>query len=221
MSPRQRAMMPSRSSSAWRSTGSRLKYCARAFTRSSSAMAGGNFGSDPGALDSGDEQRFEPLPLLAQHGLVGFRGGFREGVDRRDAVVLRAVFADDPELLQAAQHDVRPAVRQPLGVGDDPGAAHRIHRRCALVVRFEARLQQRHADDPVTRQRIGQHRAVAWLEDVERQEDVGEQHHVRQREERNRSVGSIGMARDPASGWSSSCGSCNRGARTGPAWPAS
>ena len=44
-------------------------------------------------------------------------------VDARQAIGPAVVFVEDAELLEALQHDVVAAVAQPLGVGDEAGAA--------------------------------------------------------------------------------------------------
>ena len=70
-------------------------------------------------------------------------------------------------------------------MGDHAGAADRVDRRPPVVIRLPAGPQQHHPDDPIAAQRLRHHLPVARLEDVQRQEDVGKEHHVRQRENRD------------------------------------
>ena len=150
------------------------RYCASALTRSSSGIAGGNFGSAPPrsiAAASSASSRWRCWRSSCASGSPIVSGS---GVDVREPVRPAGVLAGDAELLDAAQHDVVAAVGERLGVGDHAGAADREDRRPALVVRLVARLQQHHADDAIALQRVGHHRAVARLEDVQRQEHVRE-----------------------------------------------
>ncbi len=139
------------------------------------------------ALDGGDQQRLRAAAAAAARRRDRSRRmRLGQRLDLRQPIRLARVLAGDAELLDAAQHDVVAAVRQRLGVRDDAGAADRIHRRPPVVVALVARLQQHHPDDAVAGQRVGHHRPVARLEDVQRQEDVRKQHDVRQRKDRNR-----------------------------------
>ena len=76
-----------------------------------------------------------------------------------------------------------PAAWKPLHVSDDAAAADRVHGRASLVIVFPPRLQQHHPDHAIARDRVGHHLAVPRFEDVERQEHVGEEHNVGEREE--------------------------------------
>ena len=82
------------------------------------------------------------------------------------------------EALHALQDDVEAAIGQAFGMGDEPDAAHRVDGRPALVFRLESGLEQRHPDHPVARQGVFRHRAIARLEDVERQEHAREEDDV-------------------------------------------
>ena len=91
-------------------------------------------------------------------------------LDAREPVGPAVVLAGDPELLEAAQHDVVAAVGEPLDVRDDARAADRVDRRPPLVVALPPGPQQHHADHAIAVERVGHHLAVARLEDVQRQE---------------------------------------------------
>jgi len=71
--------------------------------------------------------------------------------------------------LDPAQDDIGSPILQCLGVADQSCAADRVDRGRLLDI-VTPPLEQDHADDPVSAQRIGQHLAVARLEDVQRQE---------------------------------------------------
>ena len=94
------------------------------------------------------------------------------------------ILLDDPEAFEPAQDEVVAAVGQPLDVGQHAAAADRIDRRPSLVVPVPSRPQQHHPDHAIAGQRVGDHVAVARLEDVQRQEHVGEEDDVGQREQR-------------------------------------
>ena len=115
-------------------------------------------------------------PLPADDGAIRRRrsGALGQRLDLRAPVAARVIFLEDPEPLEAAQHDVVAAVGQPLDVRDDAAAADRIDRRPSLVVVLPARPQQHHADHPVAGERVGHHLPVPRLEDVQRQKDVRE-----------------------------------------------
>ena len=107
---------------------------------------------------------------------------------RARAVVLaagrtRAILLDDPEPFDAPEHDVVPAVLQPLGVRDDAAAANRIHRRLPLVIALPAGFQKHHAEHSIAGERVPDHLAIARLEDMERQEHVRKKDDVGKREE--------------------------------------
>ena len=109
--------------------------------------------------------------------------GLRETLDVSDPVRPRVVFVLDAEALRPLQHDVEPAVRQPLVVRDDARAADVEHGRPAFVVLFEPWTQQHHSDQPVAVERVHDHRAIPRLEDVQRQVDAGEEDDVGKGEE--------------------------------------
>ena len=96
------------------------------------------------------------------------------------------ILLDDPEPLHPAQDDVVAAVRQPLVVRQHAAAADRIDRRPPLVIAIPSRPQQHHPDHAVAGERIGDHLAIARLEDVERQEHVGEEDDVRKGKQRQK-----------------------------------
>ncbi len=54
-----------------------------------------------------------------------------------------------------------------------------------MIVAFPFAFEHHHPDDPVTVSDIGDHLAVAWLEDVERHLDAWKQDEIREREDRN------------------------------------
>jgi len=105
-------------------------------------------------------------------------------LDVRAPIAPRPILVDDTEAFEPAQHDVEAAVGERFDVGDDAAAADRIHRRRALVVAVPARPQQHHADQAVAGHGIRHHLAIPRLENVQREKHVGEEHDVRQWEQR-------------------------------------
>ena len=104
---------------------------------------------------------------LGQRSTSSLGFGSQLGLDlaeRRGDVEL----AQDAEARQAFEHDVEPPVVERLDFGDPPDAADLEQRRASPAL---ARLD--HADAPVARERVGDHRAVARLEDVQRQMQPG------------------------------------------------
>ena len=122
-----------------------------------------------------------PVEIAPNDSKVRYMGRF----DMRDAIRMTALFASHPEFFQPPEHDVEAPVRQRLGMGDEAGTSDWIHRRTACVVRLEARSEQHHADDAIAGKRILHHRAIARLEDVQWQKDVGEEDDIREREDRD------------------------------------
>jgi imidazolonepropionase-like amidohydrolase len=123
--------------------------------------------------------RKEPLPVAARNRLDD-RLHLGQPVRLRVVPVLLTMNA---ELGEPAKHDIRAAVRQRLDVGDDSRAADGKHARPGAV--FPSRLEKDHSDHPVSRERIGQHLAVAGLENVQGQQHVRKQDDGRQREDRD------------------------------------
>ena len=85
--------------------------------------------------------------------------------------------------LQAAQHQVVASIIQPLDVRDQPRASRRVDRWPPLVIGLLAWLQHHHADDAIPVQGLRHHLSIPRLENMQRQEHVGEQDDVREREE--------------------------------------
>ena len=86
----------------------------------------------------------------------------------------------------AVQQQIEAAVGEPLAL-DDPARAADLEDRRAVLHRVLVAADQHHADHLVARERGLGHRAVARLEDVQRQVRSGKQHHARQREDREAS----------------------------------
>ena len=112
ISPRQRASMPSRSSSAWRSSGSSSMYCASAFTRSSSAIAGGNFGSPPSRSTAAASSASTRWRHPVQFGALAVGHQLRNGSICREPIWPAGVLVGDAKLLDALEHDVESPVRR-------------------------------------------------------------------------------------------------------------
>ena len=142
-----------------------------------------------GAVKPFGDQPLEPLAGLAEGRRAAMRRRLYDRFDPRHAIQLhalaRAPLVRDAEFFQSAQHDVVAAVRETVGMRDEAGAAHRIDRRRTLVIALPSRTQHHHADQPFAVERIGDHRAVSRLENMQREQRGGEQHHVRERKERN------------------------------------
>src|SRR5688572_1669166 len=95
------------------------------------------------------------------------------------------ILADDAEGRQAAEQDDVTAVRQLLVFLDRAGAADSVDRWTSFVILLESRTQLDHADDLVALEHVGNHLAVARLEDQERARHGREERRFGQRKQRN------------------------------------
>ena len=90
------------------------------------------------------------------------------------------------ELAEAVEHEVVPAVGEAGECADASRTADFIEIRTPLVVALPIAPKHRHPDDPISLADIGDHFAIARLEDVQRRGDVGKEDKIRQRKERDR-----------------------------------
>ena len=128
--------------------------------------------------------------------MSGFLNGYRtagsffsDGLHLCDTEALdagaRRSLVENPELLEAVENDVITPIRQPIGMGDEARTPNRIHRRLIFVLSIPPWPQHHHTDKALAFKRVADHRAISRLENVEGQQRGGEQHHVRQRKQRN------------------------------------
>src|SRR5258707_6069975 len=142
-------------------------------------------------LDDEDERTIRGAADGRHHGAarrVDLRlvsDGVPERHHRGQPVGLARVLLHDAESPEAAQHDVRPPVRQRLMLLDPARAPVLVDGRTSVVVVLPSCAQQRHADDARPGQRVRDHLAVAGLEDVERKGNLRKEDDVREREQRN------------------------------------
>ncbi len=104
-------------------------------------------------------------------------------LDAGDAVGIRPAPPRPRGSGSALEEDVVPPVLELLGLHDLAGAAHGVDPRIVAAGDLPARVQHRHADRPVSGERVGDHGPVAGLEDVEREQRAGHQDDAREREE--------------------------------------
>lgn len=96
------------------------------------------------------------------------------------------VFLEDPEPALAEQQDVERAVRMLLGLGDPSEAADVEELRVSSHRVDRVGADRDHPDLIRVSEGVPGHLAIARLEDVERDRDLREQDHVREREQRER-----------------------------------
>ena len=106
-------------------------------------------------------------------------------LDAGDAVRIGRLLLEHAEAEARLEEDVVAAVRRALRIRRSPRPSRSRGSAGASSRGLDAGLQHRHADRPVARERVGHHRAVPGLEDVEGQQRPGQQHDVREREERD------------------------------------
>jgi hypothetical protein len=111
--------------------------------------------------------------------LVGQQGG----LDLAPGVI-GGQLAQELGAPDAAQDEVEAVIGEALVVDDAAHTQDLVYRESAVVVFLVAWAQDRDGQGEVVLQDVPGHLAVAGLEDVERQQGVGEQGHPRQREDR-------------------------------------
>ena len=100
-------------------------------------------------------------------------------LNRRFAIGFVEVFFGNLAPFEPLQQDVGATVRQGLHAHDPSDAERGIDRRIPIVVRLPPFFQKRHGNTLTTHCHIGDHLAIAWFKNVERQirpgkkDDVG------------------------------------------------
>src|ERR1017187_1511104 len=100
---------------------------------------------------------------------------------------IRAIanFAHDSKLANALEDQIVASVGKLDETADFPRASDLENIRKGVVVALPVALEQRHPDQPVQVGDVGDHLAIARLENMQRYAQPGKQHEVRQRENRN------------------------------------
>jgi hypothetical protein len=130
------------------------------------------------------EQPCQPLPFTAQVDLQHVR--LDQRLEARDPVRPRIALANHPGAGASLEQEIVLPIRQLLMGKDVPDAHHRLNRRLGVVRPLPPRPQQRHRDPPRAAQGICRHCLVPFLEDVQGQHRLWEQHNVWQRKQRHR-----------------------------------
>jgi len=112
---------------------------------------------------------------------VDREGASRQWIGHLD-IPMRLHGLQNPDALETPQHDVVPSVGERIDMRDEPAAPDGIHGRTPRL-HLHARAKQHHPDHPIAGDGIGDHLAVARLEDVQWEEHVRKENNVRQGEE--------------------------------------
>ncbi len=141
----------------------------------------------------------QSAPLQLDQRIVGGERMLVVRMDEHGAIGIVTHLAAEADPPGSDHLQVVAVVDQPLDLLDPREARERVDRRVPERLAFPAGLEQGEHERAVGRQHVAHHRPVAQLEHVERKRSMREQHHVRQREHRDR-LRQIGRHREPSRG---------------------